>query len=183
MSQLGKCPSEEECEAVETFDVECFESKEERFRSFMEGVILEAAQEAQKMALAQAREEVNDRGCFHKREWTDSVKHEFYRSLDLCLSAFQGALIEELSQQFDTRHEEALIDEAFEKEAGLSGPPLSLQLVAHLDIMKLTQVQAAAALGVSKMTLSQWLKNPGEKGKRRIPKKHEARIRAWIEAG
>jgi predicted XRE-type DNA-binding protein len=184
VSQLGKCPVKEEGDEFEFFDVEyeCFESTEERFRRFIEGAIQEAATEAHKIALAQAQQEVSDQGCFHKQEWSDSVKHEFYRSLGICLSAFQGAFAEELSQQLDTQNAEYFGGDLEEEEVCLSEPPLELQLAAHLNIMKLNQVQAAAALGVSKMTISQWLKAPGEKGRRRIPKKHEARIRAWIEA-
>ena len=183
MNQVGKRPVMNEGDAFEVLDVEyeCFETAQTKFRGFIEGAIQDATNEAQNIALEQARQEVSDQGCFHKREWTDSGKQEFYRSLDVCLSTFKGAFVEELSQQLDAHRDEDLVEE-LEMEAGLPDPPLDLQLAAHLDVMNLTQVQAAAALGVSKMTLSHWLKAPGEKGKRGIPKKHEARVRAWIGA-
>jgi hypothetical protein len=157
------------------------EFMEERSRRSIEDAIQEAVKEARKVALEQARQEVSDQGCFHKQEWTDSVKHEFYGSLDVCLSVFQGTFMEELSQRLGTQNEDDCGGD-LEEDVCLSDPPLYLQLAAHLDIMGLTQVQAAAALGVSKMTMSQWLKKPGEKGRRNIPGKDEARIRAWIEA-
>lgn len=180
MSRVGKRPVElwDEGLEPEEEEVDPFEELKERFRRFLDGVIADAIEEAKETLMEQARQEVNDQGCFHDKEWTEPVKDEFYKSLDSCFSAFDDAFQVSLSERLNTYQEDAAVWEDLPRPPAL--PPLYRQLEEHMILLGLTQVQAAAALGVSKMAISQWLKGPNATGGRRISRKRAAQIRAWI---
>lgn len=97
---------------------------------------------------------------------------------------FQPGWIQDVRKAYETKTGRELPKSAEEAAAARwkkptdeSGTPLIVLLEAAIERRGMTQLQAAEALGVSRMTVSNWIK-----GRKPLSSENEAKVRAWITA-
>ena len=194
MDRLRKSPVAKQGGGPAEVREEVLNQLKEEFKASLEEAVQEAVSCAHYTTTEQVLKEVDDAGFFHDVEWPASVKDEFHKSLEVCLSTFQDAFLESMLEQLDEPEDEDEDederdddddDDEDSSEVGfpqqdLDTLPLHKQLHWHLRILGITQAKAAAVLGVSKMSISQWIKGPTVKGGRPIPKKRIEQVRAWV---